>query len=78
LVRSLSAAAKRTRRPTRSHHLVHWIQEGRTELDNLVLLCYRHHHLVHEGGWRLVRTDERRILAIPPREFNVAPARGRD
>ena len=25
---------------------------GRTNLDNLLPLCSRHHHLVHEGRWR--------------------------
>ena len=34
------------------HHLVHWINGGPTDLDNLVLLCRRHHRMVHEGGWR--------------------------
>lgn len=36
---------------TSSHHMVHWIKDGVTEPDNLILLCYFHHHLVHEGGW---------------------------
>jgi hypothetical protein len=62
---------------TNAHHLVHWIHGGRTELDNLVLLCYRHHHMVHEGGWQLVRTDGARVLAVPPREFGDR-ARGPD
>ena len=48
------------------HHLVHWIDGGGTNLDNLVLLCRRHHRLVHEGGWQLIKTDERDIVAIPP------------
>ena len=26
---------------------------GRTDLDNLLLLCDKHHHMVHESGWRL-------------------------
>jgi hypothetical protein len=34
-----------------AHHLVHWADGGPTDLDNLVLLCWHHHHLVHEGGW---------------------------
>ena len=33
------------------HHLVRWIDGGRTDSDNLIGLCWRHHHLVHEGGW---------------------------
>jgi hypothetical protein len=43
------------------HHLVHWADGGPTDLDNLILLCRRHHTLVHERGyplgWR--RTGER-------------------
>jgi hypothetical protein len=30
-----------------AHHVVHWAAGGRTALDNLVLLCHRHHRLVH-------------------------------
>ncbi len=48
-----------------AHHVVHWTHGGRTDLDNLVLLCHRHHWMVHEGGWQLVKTDEG-ILTIPP------------
>jgi len=51
---------------TSGHHLVHWIKGGTTDLPNLVLLCYRHHWMVHEGQWQLVKTDEGNILAIPP------------
>jgi hypothetical protein len=40
---------------TDAHHLVHWIRDGVTDLDNLVLLCRRHHKACHEGGWELVR-----------------------
>ncbi|MCA0330889.1 MAG: HNH endonuclease [Actinobacteria bacterium] len=38
------------------HHVVHWTDGGGTDLDNLVPLCHAHHHLVHEGGWRIVAT----------------------
>jgi Domain of unknown function (DUF222)/HNH endonuclease len=33
---------------TAAHHLKHWIQGGATDLSNLVLLCHRHHRIVHE------------------------------
>jgi Domain of unknown function (DUF222)/HNH endonuclease len=48
------------------HHLVHWIRGGPSDLANLVLLCYRHHWMVHEGKWQLVKTDDNKFLAIPP------------
>ncbi len=51
---------------TEGHHLVHWIQNGPGDLPNLTLLCYRHHWMVHEGGWQIVRTDEDQVLTIPP------------
>jgi hypothetical protein len=54
-----------------AHHVVHWIAGGSTDLGNLVLLCHRHHTLVHEGGWRIVRTEEGKVLAVPaPTEFS--------
>lgn len=35
------------------HHIVFWSDGGETDLDNLVLLCRRHHTLIHEGRWRI-------------------------
>jgi Domain of unknown function (DUF222)/HNH endonuclease len=49
-----------------AHHLVHWVQGGATDLSNLILLCHRHHWMAHEGGWKLARADDGRLLAIPP------------
>src|SRR6267378_2135441 len=61
-----------------AHHVVHWVHGGSTDLDNLILLCHRHHWMVHEGGWQLVRSDDGRMLAIPPAtEFQRLP-RGPD
>jgi len=48
------------------HHLVHWISGGDTNLANLVLLCKRHHRMVHEGGWQLVKTEDQQVAAIAP------------
>jgi hypothetical protein len=49
------------------HHLIHWINGGSTNLDNLALLCHRHHRMVHEDNWQLVKTDDGRIMTIAPR-----------
>ena len=51
---------------TEGHHLVHWADGGETNLDNVVLMCRRHHRRVHEGGWTLAWSDDRTLVAIQP------------
>ena len=41
-----------------AHHIKHWANGGETSLGNLVLLCRRHHRLVHEGGFGAERTAD--------------------
>jgi len=59
------------------HHLVHWIHGGTSDLDNLALLCLRHHWKVHEGDWQLVKTGDGRIVPIAP-TVTFGLARGPD
>jgi hypothetical protein len=47
------------------HHLVHWMDGGATDLDNLVLLCRRHHVDHHEGAWHISRAEDGSIVAAP-------------
>ncbi len=49
------------------HHLHEWTDGGLTDLCNLVPLCSRHHHAVHEGGWtiKLHATDRRLDIHSP-------------
>jgi hypothetical protein len=59
-----------------AHHVRHWADGGATRLDNLLLLCRRHHRAVHEEGYRVTltadgeavfRTPDGRVLpAAPP------------
>jgi hypothetical protein len=48
------------------HHLLHWLDGGPTDLDNLALLCRAHHRTIHEGGWQLTRGPNGRFTATPP------------
>ena len=48
------------------HHIVHWVDGGPTDLSNLVLLCRRHHRMVHEGGWQLIKQDDGPIVTVAP------------
>ena len=51
---------------TAPHHLRHWADGGDTTLENLALLCHRHHWKVHEGGWQLVRSRDQGVVTVPP------------
>jgi hypothetical protein len=45
------------------HHVDWWERFGRTDLCNLLPLCSRHHHLVHDGGWTL-RLGPQRVITV--------------
>ena len=69
------------------HHVHAWTEGGPTKLGNLVLLCRRHHWLVHEGGWsvqidgdagevRFHRPDGRLLPRVPePEPVPAEPVR---
>jgi HNH endonuclease len=58
---------------TTIHHLKPWAQGGRTDLENQVLLCFWHHRMVHEGGWRLARLETGELMLVrPPPELRSA------
>jgi Domain of unknown function (DUF222)/HNH endonuclease len=56
------------------HHIIYWSRGGPGKLPNLVLLCYYHHRLVHEGGWQVVKAG-REFKFLPPDRFVIRRAR---
>jgi hypothetical protein len=59
-----------------AHHLIPWSHGGPTTLENGVLLCFFHHHLLHEGraghqgGWQLRRADDGIAEVVPPERLD--------
>ena len=58
-----------------AHHVMHWADGGETSLDNTMLICNRHHRLLHEGGFTIhknfagewyFRTAEGKVLPEAP------------
>jgi hypothetical protein len=42
------------------HHIRWWGRDdGPTDIDNLLPICDKHHHLIHEGDWTLSMTPDR-------------------
>jgi len=68
-----------TARRCDAHHLVHWADGGATSLDNLVLLCRRHHRAAHEGGFAIRRDPNGGVTCIRPdgRPLDLVPSPGR-
>ncbi|RZS89912.1 uncharacterized protein DUF222 [Motilibacter rhizosphaerae] len=59
-------------RRVQAHHIRHWSDGGPTDLTNMCLLCSRHHHLLHQGGWQLEPDPDR------AGRFRWRPPDGRD
>ncbi len=58
-----------------AHHLVPH-PGGPTDLENLVFVCDGDHHLLHEGGWTLERTEDGGWIARSPDGFErIRPPR---
>jgi hypothetical protein len=56
-----------------AHHIRHWLRGGRTDIDNLVLLCGFHHRLVHEHGYR-VHGQGNELTFTTPSGVPIPPA----
>ena len=62
------------------HHIIWWEHGGPTDLANLLPLCVRHHHAVHDHGWHLVLAADRSLTITYPdgtTETTAPPTRRR-
>ena len=55
------------------HHIEWFSRGGPTDIDNLALLCERCHHLIHDDGWQLDRSNGHYQLR-PPAGPSPGPA----
>ena len=57
------------------HHIVFYSRGGLTRSDNLLGLCWFHHHLVHEGGWTITGDANVQVRGTGPhgRSWNSGP-----
>ena len=46
------------------HHIHWWRRGGATDIDNLLPLCSKHHHRVHDQGWQVHLTPATRELTV--------------
>jgi hypothetical protein len=51
---------------TNVHHIVAWKPGGRTDLDNLALLCVFHHGMVHRKGWTMTGDANGQLSVVGP------------
>lgn len=59
---------------TQAHHIHEWEHGGSTDLMNLVPLCSKHHHMVHDGGWRLWLRPDRKLEIHRPATPGETPS----
>ena len=57
-----------------AHHLRHWADGGATRLDNLVLLCRRHHRAVHEEGFGIELLGNGQVVVRHPAGWSLPDA----
>ncbi len=55
-----------TSRRCDAHHVTHWSEGGPTSLENLMLVCRRHHCALHEGGFSAARHDDGTVTFFRP------------
>ena len=56
------------------HHIQHWINGGRTSLENLISLCKYHHMLVHDRGYLIVTVPGGTFAFFRPDGTGIPPS----
>ena len=58
-----------------AHHMDPFAWGGRTDLDNLLPLCWGCHAKIHDHGWRVVGAGDGKHTIRPPDRIHYGPAR---
>jgi len=58
-----------------AHHRIHWIHGGRTDLNNLLLLCERHHVAHHAGEFEIFTAGAGRFRFVSSDGRNLSAPR---
>ena len=56
------------------HHIRHWASGGRTDLDNLISLCRRHHTAVHDRGYLIAARKDGTFTFYDPGGAAIPPS----
>ena len=59
-----------------AHHIIPYARSRRTDIDNLVLVCWRCHHNIHDHHWQVVHRDGKPALQPPNPLDPPGPANG--
>ncbi len=59
-----------------AHHIEHWADGGETKLDNLILLCRRHHRALHEGHFKVRRLPDGELRFYSPKGRSISNVPG--
>ena len=57
-----------------AHHIVPYARLRRTDIDNLVLVCWRCHHNIHDHHWRVIHQNGKPALQPPDPYASPSPA----
>ena len=60
-----------------AHHITPYARLRRTDIENLVLVCWRCHHNIHDHHWRVVHRQGKPALEPPDPLAPPGPADGR-